>query len=57
MKAPVTQDFSYDPFDPAVMADPLAYYRAMRDRYPVYYLPAWDTFALRDSPTFGTYSR
>jgi cytochrome P450 len=40
------QDFSYDPFDPAVMADPLPYYRVLRDRYPVYYLPKWDTFAL-----------
>jgi cytochrome P450 len=39
-------DFSYDPFDPAVMADPLPYYRTLRDRHPVYYLPQWDTFAL-----------
>ncbi|MDT5008640.1 MAG: hypothetical protein QOH57_257 [Mycobacterium sp.] len=46
------QDFSskasapYDPFDPAVMADPLPYYRFLRDQHPVYYLPKWDTFAL-----------
>ena len=40
------QEFSYDPFDPAVMADPLPYYRILRDRHPVYYLPKWDTFAL-----------
>jgi cytochrome P450 len=40
------QDFTYDPFDPAVMADPLPYYRVLRDRHPVYYLPKWDTFAL-----------
>ncbi|HZQ33410.1 MAG TPA: cytochrome P450 [Mycobacterium sp.] len=46
MKAAVMQDFSYDPFDPAVMADPLPYYRVLRDRFPVYYLPQWDTFAL-----------
>jgi cytochrome P450 len=39
-------DFSYDPFDPAVMADPLPYYRVLRERHPVYYLPQWDTFAL-----------
>ena len=39
-------DFSYDPFDPAVMADPLPYYRVLRDEHPVYYLPKWDTFAL-----------
>ena len=40
------QDFSYDPFDPAVMADPLPYYRVLREHYPVYYLDKWDTFAL-----------
>src|ERR1700749_2956676 len=39
-------DFSYDPFDPAVMADPLPYYRVLREYHPVYYLPQWDTFAL-----------
>jgi len=42
----VTQDFSYDPFDAAVMANPLPYYRILRDQYPVYYLPQWDTFAI-----------
>lgn len=40
------QGFSYDPFDPAVMADPLPYYRTLRDQYPVYYLDKWDTYAL-----------
>ncbi|MFC7672089.1 cytochrome P450 [Mycolicibacterium sp. GCM10028919] len=40
------RDFSYDPFDPAVMADPLPYYRVLRDRHPVYYVEQWDTFAL-----------
>lgn len=39
-------DFAYDPFDPAVMADPLPYYRVLREKYPVYYLPQWDTYAL-----------
>jgi cytochrome P450 len=39
-------DFSYDPFDPAVMADPLPYYRVLRDRHPVYYIDKWDTYAL-----------
>ncbi len=38
--------FFYDPFDPAVMADPLPYYRVLREQHPVYYLPKWDTFAL-----------
>ena len=40
------QDFSYDPFDPAVMADPLPYYRTLRDEHPVYYIAKWDTYAL-----------
>lgn len=46
MKAASMQDFSYDPFDPAVMADPLPYYRVLRKHHPVYYLDRWDTFAL-----------
>ncbi|OBG73886.1 MULTISPECIES: cytochrome P450 [unclassified Mycobacterium] len=28
------------------MADPLPFYRVLRDEHPVYYLPQWDTFAL-----------
>ncbi len=40
------EEFSYDPFDSAVMADPLPYYKVLRDRHPVYYLPEWDTYAL-----------
>jgi len=40
------QDFSYDPFDPAVMADPRPYYGVLRDEYPVYYIDKWDTYAL-----------
>src|SRR6476620_10723036 len=46
MNTSVLQDFSYDPFDPAVMADPLPYYRVLRDEYPVYYIDKWDTYAL-----------
>jgi cytochrome P450 len=46
MKTAAEQDFSYDPFDPTVMADPLRYYRVLREHYPVYYLDKWDTFAL-----------
>lgn len=38
--------FSYDPFDPAVMADPLPYYRVLRDEHPLFYLPKWDTYAV-----------
>jgi cytochrome P450 len=40
------QNFSYDPFDPAVMAGPLPYYRELRDHHPLYYIPQWDTYAL-----------
>ncbi|WNG94768.1 cytochrome P450 [Mycobacterium sp. ITM-2016-00318] len=46
MNTPVRQQFSYDPFDPAVMADPLPYYRILRDHHPVYYIEKWDTYAL-----------
>jgi cytochrome P450 len=46
MNTPVMQDFSYDPFDPAVMADPLPYYRVLRDDHPAYYIDKWDTYAL-----------
>jgi cytochrome P450 len=45
-EAAAVQDFSYDPFDPAVMADPLPFYRVLRNDHPVYYLPTWDTYAL-----------
>jgi cytochrome P450 len=41
----VTQGFTYDPFDAKVMANPLPYYRILRDEYPMYYMPQWDTFA------------
>ncbi|MDT5138329.1 MAG: hypothetical protein QOD58_2591 [Mycobacterium sp.] len=44
-KVAVKHDFSYDPFDARVMADPLPYYRTLRDEYPVYYVPQWDMFA------------
>jgi cytochrome P450 len=40
------QHFSYDPFDPAVMANPLPYYQTLRDEHPVYYIEKWDSFAL-----------
>jgi cytochrome P450 len=40
------QSFSYHPFDPAVMADPRPFYRALRDHHPVYHIEDLDTFAL-----------
>ena len=46
MNPSVLQDFTYDPFDPDVMANPLPYYRTLRDEYPVYYIDKWDTYAL-----------
>jgi cytochrome P450 len=46
VKTVAAQHFSYDPFDPAVMADPLRYYRVLRDEHPVYYIDKWDTYAL-----------
>lgn len=46
MNSVVRQDFSYDPFDPAVMADPLPYYRVLRDEHPLCYVPTWDVYAL-----------
>jgi cytochrome P450 len=46
MNSPVMQDFTYDPFDPSVMANPLPYYRVLRDEHPVFYVHKWDTYAL-----------
>jgi cytochrome P450 len=46
MTSTVAPGFSYDPFDPAVMADPLPYYRVLRDEHPLYYIDKWDTYAL-----------
>ena len=39
-------DFAYNPFSAQVMANPLPYYRILRDHHPVYYMPQWDTYAL-----------
>jgi cytochrome P450 len=50
MNMRVLEQFSYDPFDPAVMADPLTYYRVLRDEHPVYYIDKWDTYALSRFP-------
>ncbi len=43
---PMISNFTYDPFDPAVMADPPSYYRVLREEHPVYYIQRWDTYAL-----------
>lgn len=46
MTSVAAPEFSYDPFHPAVMADPLPYYRVLRDQHPMYYVPQWDLYAL-----------
>lgn len=46
MTTTAVEQFRYDPFDPAVMADPLPYYRILRDHHPMYYVPQWDLYAL-----------
>ena len=38
--------FSYDPYAPEVMADPLPYYRVLRDEYPAYWLPQYEAWAI-----------
>lgn len=46
MTSPEVTDFAYHPFDPAVMADPLPYYRVLRDEHPLYYVADLDTYVL-----------
>lgn len=41
-----TETFSYDPFAAEVMANPLPYYRVLRQRFPVYYMEKYDCFAI-----------
>jgi cytochrome P450 len=38
--------FSYDPYSQAVMENPLPFYRELREKYPVYYIPRYDAFYL-----------
>jgi cytochrome P450 len=42
----VDDDFGYDPYSAAVMADPLPFYRVLRDKYPIYYIPKYDAYYL-----------
>lgn len=39
-------DFAYDPFTPEVMADPLPFYRHLREHQPIYFMPQYDMYAL-----------
>ncbi|WP_374193338.1 cytochrome P450 [Mycolicibacterium sp. S2-37] len=38
--------FRYHPFDAEVMADPLPFYRTLRDEHPLYYVDELDTYVL-----------
>jgi cytochrome P450 len=37
--------FQYDPFSKEVMANPLPFYKVLREKYPAYYMEKYDTFA------------
>jgi cytochrome P450 len=43
---PARAEFGYDPFSAEVMADPLPFYRHLREHQPIYYMPEYDMFAL-----------
>jgi cytochrome P450 len=38
--------FAYDPYAPEVMEDPLPFYRILRDRYPAYWIPQYEAWAV-----------
>jgi cytochrome P450 len=38
--------FNYDPFAPEVMEDPLPFYKVLRDRFPAYWLPQYEAWAI-----------
>ena len=42
----MTLEFSYDPYAPEVAADPLPFYKVLRDRYPAYWLPQYEAWAI-----------
>jgi cytochrome P450 len=37
-------DIGYDPFELQVMSNPYPYYRKLRESYPIYYTPKYDTY-------------
>jgi cytochrome P450 len=43
---PANERLVYDAFSPEVMADPLPFYRYLREHDPICYLPQYDMFAL-----------
>ena len=38
--------FAYDPFGPDVKADPLPFYKVLRDEYPAYFMEQYDAWAI-----------
>ena len=44
MSAAEDKMFAYDPFSPAVMANPLPFYKTLRRDHPVLYLPKYDGY-------------
>ncbi|MCW2494500.1 cytochrome P450 [Jatrophihabitans sp.] len=46
MTVDALQDFHFDPFEPAVTADPLPFYRELREHHPVYYHAGYDAWIL-----------
>src|ERR1039458_9930881 len=43
--APV-ETFHYDPFAPDEMADPLPFYKVLRDEFPAYFLEQYEAWAI-----------
>jgi cytochrome P450 len=46
MTASSTETFSFDPFGSAEMADPLPFYKVLRDEYPAYFIPQYEAWAI-----------
>ena len=42
----VSVDFRYDPFAPEVMADPLPFYKVLRDEFPAYFIEEYEAWAI-----------
>lgn len=38
------QAFKYDPFSPAAMKNPQAFYNVLREEHPAYFIPEYDTY-------------
>ena len=40
------EDFHFDPFAPEAMADPLPFYKVLRDHFPAYFLEQYEAWAI-----------